>query len=152
MLMMASSQEKAVALKDAYVQGIMDGEIASKTANAFSALPEQNMGDTASIHFDINRGNVTGINDGDARIFFKGPRGSFAVSPEKSNAVGQMLLKKGAEDMGVNLNVTRQMADDLLTHPVSRKGYGARKTERMDNEDRMEWSKIYHGIKNQGLY
>ena len=64
---MASSQDKAIALKDAYVNGIMDGAVEQKaadTAEAFAQMPGQDMGDVATVFADLDAGTVTGRNDG----------------------------------------------------------------------------------------
>ena len=62
---MASSQDKAIALKDAYIKGIVDA-----TSEA-PAMPEQDMGDTASAMVDLNRGTATMRHDGDPHVYIK---------------------------------------------------------------------------------
>jgi len=57
-MIMASAEQQAIALKDAYVKGIADA-----TAGSFSALPEQDMGDTATIITDATTGTTTYVND-----------------------------------------------------------------------------------------
>ena len=50
---MASSQDKAIALKDSYVDSLLKGGV---TAPA-GGMPETDMGDTASMMIDLNRGS-----------------------------------------------------------------------------------------------
>ena len=65
------SQEKAVQLKDAYVKGIMDGAVGSETSDAFSAMPEQDMGDEASVLIDMDNSTMTMTNDGDPNNYVR---------------------------------------------------------------------------------
>ena len=60
---MASSQDKAIALKDAYIKGIVDA-----TSEA-PAMPEQDMGDTAGIIMDLETRRNYFRNDGDPTIY-----------------------------------------------------------------------------------
>ena len=57
---MASSKDKAIALKDNYVAGLIE---AGATAPA-PTMPEMDMGNPASIHRDVIEGRTVAINDG----------------------------------------------------------------------------------------
>ena len=68
---MASSKDKAIGLKDAYVQGILDGAGPEASAEAGQAELADLAGklgieksNTASVMFDLNSGDIKGINDG----------------------------------------------------------------------------------------
>ena len=79
---MASSQDKAIALKDAYVQGLVDA------ASEAPRMLEQDMGDQASILFDMDRGTNTMSNDGDPNIYVKQNGRFMRGTPAAVNAVG----------------------------------------------------------------
>ena len=58
--MMASSQDRAIALKDSYVDTLLKGGVTAP----LQGMPETDMGDTASIHTDVRTGRTLAINDG----------------------------------------------------------------------------------------
>ena len=118
---MASSQEKAVALKDAYVQGIMDGEIASETANAFSAMPEQDMGETASIV--IRPGHHDFHDDGDPGIYMS----PYSAGPIGMKQVGR--LQNAANPGFRGENLTPEQAGAVLLEG-KRNSYGGYSKDR----------------------
>lgn len=63
--MAASAQKKAYNLKDSYVAGLIEG---GATAPA-STMPTQDMGEQASIHYDLNNNVVYRTNDNDPTVF-----------------------------------------------------------------------------------
>ena len=73
---MASSKEKAVGLKDAYVAGLLDSagpEVAAEAgAGALQELAGKlgmEQGQQASIHLNLDRDTMTESNDGDGSIY-----------------------------------------------------------------------------------
>ena len=76
---MASSKDKAIALKDNYVAGLIE---AGATA-PMPTMPEQDMGQQASVIMDIGNDRVTFVNDGDPMIIADDGRAMNRVdSPE----------------------------------------------------------------------
>ena len=63
--MAASSKEKAYNLKDNYVAGLIE---AGATA-PMPTMPEQDMGEQASVHYDLNNNVVHRTNDNDPTVF-----------------------------------------------------------------------------------
>ena len=63
--MAASAKEKAYNLKDSYVAGLIEG---AATASA-PTMPMQDMGNQASVHYDLNNNVVHRTNDNDPTVF-----------------------------------------------------------------------------------
>ncbi len=61
----SSGKDKAHALKDSYVAGLIEG---GATAPA-PAMPTQDMGEQASVVADLNSGRMYEENDGDASLY-----------------------------------------------------------------------------------
>ena len=59
--MMASSQDKAIALKDSYVDTLLKGGVTAP----IQGMPEVDMGNTASMIVNLDTGMISAHNDGD---------------------------------------------------------------------------------------
>ena len=112
---MASSQDKAIALKDAYVQGLVDA-----TSEA-PIMPEQDMGDQASVLFDMDRGTHTMSNDRDPNIYAKQNGRFMQGTPAVVNAVG---------------------GRGYLAHPLTSVGVGYEHTSKTNNAAGMEMQRL----------
>jgi hypothetical protein len=87
---MASSQDKAIALKDAYVKGIVDA-----TSEAPS-MPEQDMGESASLLMDLQNKEIIYANDGDRNTYIRGRGGDI----KKLNKTMNELVEENFTDTG----------------------------------------------------
>ena len=63
--MAATAQEKAYNLKDSYVAGLLEGGATAP----IQGMTEQDMGNQASVHYDLNNNLVHGTNDNDPTVF-----------------------------------------------------------------------------------
>ncbi len=61
----SSAKDKANALKDSYVAGLIEGAATSSA----STMPMQDMGNQASVHYDLNDNVVHRTNDNDPTVF-----------------------------------------------------------------------------------
>ena len=102
---MANSQQKAEALKDSYVKGIMEGA-------------------QASLHLDPTRGAAGLVNDGDPSVYLYGPKGDVM-----RKAPGEMFAnpsKKAAPNSGEGevRQLTPQQQNTLDQELDMERGYG----------------------------
>lgn len=83
---MAASKDKASALKNSYVDGIIDELGGASDPAVRMALRE---GDQASVHIFPAEGKIGGINDGDPGLYIHGNGKSYQLdsSPESANPV-----------------------------------------------------------------
>ena len=139
----SSAKDKAQSLKDSYVAGLLDGA----ATDAASAMPTQDMGEQASMHIDVNRGRATFKNDGDARIRMYGPRGTIQMNEDHSAGLNQVLIKELTGE-----NRSKQFASDLVGMPYPKKNYGHQDSGPLTDEQRKDFSTVYHGLKNKGIY
>ena len=115
---MASSQQKAVALKDAYVKGIVDSQLGSETAGSFSDLPEKDMGNTAGRVYDLQNGVVYQKNDHNDR----------------------MVIRDGSRRAVIKVHGGGM--------PLDGKGYGAMKVNRMTQNELNGFGSLLHKTSN----
>ena len=108
---MASSKDKAIALKDNYVAGLIEGGVTSPNPT----MPERDMGNVAGDVWHIGRGETYGFNDGnptrvitDGKVKYKlksssaafpvrGGMGEFGANAldQKTRALGAKILYDG---------------------------------------------------------
>lgn len=64
---MASSRDKAISLKDNYVAGLIEGGATAP----IQGMKEQDMGEQASVYYNLDRNTSTLTNDGDPAVYVK---------------------------------------------------------------------------------
>ena len=107
---MASSKDKAIALKDSYVESLLKGGV---TAPA-GGMPEVHMGEQSSVHFSPNTGQIGYINDGDPSSYIHYDDGSTYKGPTRgvfANPVEGPAGAKEVERMPVELQQEMELED-----------------------------------------
>ena len=81
---MASSQDKAIALKDSYVDTLLKGGVTAP----LQGMPEQDMGEQAGMLVDVKGGGLLQVNDNNPKLVIRdGNRMSVIHSPAMANPV-----------------------------------------------------------------
>ncbi len=110
-------------------------------------MPTQDIGEQASMHIDVNRGRATFKNDGDARIKLYGPRGDIQMNEDDSAGMNQAIIKEMT-----GLNKSKQYASDMVGMPYPKENYGHQDSGQLTDKQRKDFSTVYHGLKNKGIY
>ena len=127
---MASSKDKAIALKDNYVDALLKGGV---TAPA-GGMPEVNMGNQSSVHFNPVSGQIGAINDGDPGSYIYSEDGSTVKGPSDpkfANPIeGKPAGAKGVQQMPPQMQQQMQYEDEMrrgiTTGPMASMGAGPR--------------------------
>jgi hypothetical protein len=108
----SSAKDKANSLKDSYVAGLIEGGATSPAP----AMPTQDMGDTAGVLIDLQKGGILRKNDGNPRLVI---RDGSRMRVEQHDAARMPNNGRGYGETSVS-NLTPQLMNDFAGRLHSR--------------------------------